>query len=281
MEKQVIVVDEVHASMPEQELNVLMQLLTHFERMVQLVHEVFLLRGQLVWVLRVDSGKITAEQVVGLPVEGNPPLLVINILEELPVLHLPFRLSLVDACFLLELYHGNGLVHLCRKPHCLLVELMRTVRYLRHEFSARIILIGFHGKGCQWHQIDAIALLQRSEVGIAEREPDDIADTGVVTCTGPHPQDVVITPLDIPVMIVFHEVHDEMGSGATVIDVAENVQLVNGQSLNDITNGNNKVVSSARRDDGVDDDIHIGTLVGIVGALMQKLLNDVAEILGQ
>ncbi len=56
-------------------------------------------------------------------------------------------------------------------------------------------------------------------------------------------------------------VHNNMCTRSTVIDVTKNMQLVNSQTLNHITDGNDKVVCTACRNDGVDDDAYIGCLI--------------------
>ena len=74
---------------------------------------------------------------------------------------------------------------------------------------------------------------------------------------------------------------NDVGSWSTVIDVAENMQLVDGKTLDDVTYGYDESVCSACRDNRINDDIHVVGLVGVVCTLMQELLNDVAETLWQ
>ena len=72
-----------------------------------------------------------------------------------------------------------------------------------------------------------------------------------------------------------------MGTRAPVVDVAEDMELVDGQALDDVGDGYDEIVGATRGDDGVDNDIDVGGLVVVVGTLMKELLDDVGEIGGQ
>ena len=91
----------------------------------------------------------------------------------------------------------------------------------------------------------------------------------------------MIAPLDVPGVILAQRVHNLVGSRAAVVDVAEDVELVDGQPLYHVADGADEVVGSACRDDGVDDHGHIGGLVLILRTLVQQFLDDVAEVLGE
>ena len=54
----------------------------------------------------------------------------------------------------------------------------------------------------------------------------------------------------------------------TIVDITEDMELVDGQSLDDITNGDNEVVGTACGDDGVDNHTYIGSLVVVGETLM-------------
>ena len=54
MEEQVVVVYRIHTTMLQEQTYVLMQLLAHLERVVNLIHELFFLRRESVRMLWVD-----------------------------------------------------------------------------------------------------------------------------------------------------------------------------------------------------------------------------------
>ena len=72
-----------------------------------------------------------------------------------------------------------------------------------------------------------------------------------------------------------------MCAWSAVVHVAENMEIVDGEALNDVADGYDKVVSRAGGDDGIGDGRDIGCLVHVIGALVQQFLYDVGELSGQ
>ena len=97
------------------------------------------------------------------------------------------RATLDDLPLQLELDDGNGFVHLCKQTERFLIELLVAHTRARLELRARVILVGLHSEGSQRKEVDAIAIFQRAQVGIAQREPYDVADACIIACRGPHP----------------------------------------------------------------------------------------------
>ena len=82
-------------------------------------------------------------------------------------------------------------------------------------------------------------------------------------------------------MVLAQGVHDLMGTWASVVDVAQDVQLVDGQTLDDVADGHDEVVGTTCRNDGVDDDADVGGFVAVAQTLVKQLLDDVGEVLWQ
>ena len=190
-------------------------------------------------------------------------------------------MALDDLRLGLELQYGDGLVHLRCQTAGLLVDILCTAREFRHELRAGIVGVGLHGERGQWNEVDSVAILQGGEVGIAQREADDVADAGVIAGRGSHPENVVVAPDHVPVVIVGEQVHDEVGAGTAVEDVAEDMQLVDDETLDHVGQGDDEVVGAPRGDDGADDLVHVAGLVGVLRALVEKFLDDVTEVFGQ
>ena len=53
------------------------------------------------------------------------------------------------------------------------------------------------------------------------------------------------------------------------------MEAIDGQSLNQVTQGDNEIVCSSGTDNGIDDNAYLGLLVGQDGTFMQQFLNDV------
>ena len=100
----------------------------------------------------------------------------------------------------LKLQHGDSLVHLGRKLLGLIVHSVAW-HQLGHKLQARVVAIHVERECGQRHQIDAV-LLDGSEVGIAQAEAQNVADTGIVTCRSTHPEHIVIAPLNVPRVIL-------------------------------------------------------------------------------
>ena len=205
---------------------------------------------------------------------------VVDSVKEAPVLHVPLRVALEDASLLLELYDGDGLVHLGRQLQRLVVHARVWLQQSRYKLLAGVVGVDVEGEGGQWHEVDAI-LLDGGQVGVAQAEAQHVADAGVVAGGGPHPEYVVVAPLYVPGVVLAQGVHNLVGSRAAVVDVAEDVELVDGEPLYDVTDGADEVVGASGGDDGVDDDADVGSLVLVVAALVEQLLDDVGEVLWQ
>ena len=61
-------------------------------------------------------------------------------------------------------------------------------------------------------------------VGIAHGKPEDIGYAGIIAGSGPHPQDIMVSPLDVEIVISAQCVHDDMWARAPVEDIAEDVK---------------------------------------------------------
>lgn len=88
----------------------------------------------------------------------------------------------------------------------------------------------------------------------------------------------MVAPLDVKVVIVAERIHDEMGTGTTVVDVADEMQRVDDQALDEVAQGDDELVRAVRLDDGADDDVEILVFVRFVGGFVEKFLDDVGEL---
>ena len=169
MEQQVLVADGVHAAVREQHLDMFLQFLADAERVVQTLHELMLLGGQFVGMLGVDSWEVTRAHVVRLAIDGADTTFVVDMLKQATVFHLPFRTAVVNQCFLLELNDGDGLVHLGSQAHILILHRV-VLQELWLELLAGVVAIHLHCKGGQRYEVDAVSLLDGSQVGIAQAQ---------------------------------------------------------------------------------------------------------------
>ena len=82
-------------------------------------------------------------------------------------------------------------------------------------------------------------------------------------------------------MVLLHCVEYDVCTGTAIIDVAQNVQLVDGQTLDNVTQSNNEIVCTTCRDNSVDNDADIGCLIVVIGTLVQQFLDNIGKLFGQ
>lgn len=91
----------------------------------------------------------------------------------------------------------------------------------------------------------------------------------------------MITPLDVPTVVAAHLVQDDVGSWTSIVDIAQNMELVDSQALDDVGYSDDEIIGSACADNRINNNIDIGCLVMIFGVLVQKLLDNIREIAWQ
>ena len=91
----------------------------------------------------------------------------------------------------------------------------------------------------------------------------------------------MITPLQVEVLASQQIIHNDMGSRASVEDVAKNVKLVDAQLVDDITDSYNEVSRLPNLDDCLNDSLHISIFVFVVWAFVEEFFDDVGELLWQ
>ena len=149
------------------------------------------------------------------------------------------------------------------------------------EAGAGVVAVGGHGKGGKGQQVDAVSVLQSGHVAIAERQAEHRGYAAVVACSSSHPQAVVIAPLHIKVLPVKQIVHDDVCPGAAVVDVAQDVELVDAERMDDLANGHNEIGALPRVHNALDDASEIGILVFVEGIFVKEFLYDVGILGGQ
>ena len=187
--------------MAEHDTDVLVQLLVDSERVAQAVDKRPFFRRKAVRLFGVYGREDATFHFVFLAVDGAYAPAVINVFKQQPVGHAPFRMAFDYLCLHLELYHGYGFVHLRRQSTCFFIYVGASAVGLRHELFAGVVAVMLHGECGQRHEVDAVAFFYGGEVGVTERQADDVADARLIACACAHPQDVVVAPLDVPVMV--------------------------------------------------------------------------------
>ena len=82
-------------------------------------------------------------------------------------------------------------------------------------------------------------------------------------------------------MIARERVENKMRPCTAVEDVAEDMQAVDSEALDEQAKGFDEAGGASCADDGLDNHAHIGLLVAVIGTLVQEFFDDVGELLGQ
>ena len=141
-----------------------------------------------------------------------------------------------------------------------------------------VVAVGLHSEGSQWHEVDAVAVFQSGHVAVAQGDAQHVGDASLAAGGGTHPQRVVVAPLEVELAVVHQRVHNKVCTRAAVVHVAQDVQLVDTQSLNHVAHGHDERVGLTGGDDGLNDAVEVGLLIVVAGRFVQQLLDDVSEV---
>ena len=193
-----------------------------------------------------------------------------------PVVDLVIRVALRDLTFHLELDHCDRLVHLRRKSRVYrIIDIF--IQDLRKEPLTRVIPVDLRRKHGQRAEIDSVTVLKNVKSVVADRNPEHITDAGQIACGCAHPGDIVVAPLDIYIVEVHELVHDNVRARSTVEDIADDMQTVHSQVLDQVAERPDELVPHLDVDDGVNDLIVVNFLVVIVVVHMKKFVDDICE----
>ena len=91
----------------------------------------------------------------------------------------------------------------------------------------------------------------------------------------------MVAPLDVHIVIGHQGVHDNIGAGTAVKDVADDVEMIHGKTLNNTADSNSKSCCLSGFDDGIDDIFVVIPLVGFLVAGVEQLVDHIGKVLGQ
>ena len=82
-------------------------------------------------------------------------------------------------------------------------------------------------------------------------------------------------------MVIAKDVHDVMRPVSSIKDVTQNMERIDGQSLDQLAEGDDEIVCPTGADDGVDNHFDVCLSVRKHGVVVQQFLNDIRELLRQ
>ena len=153
------------------------------------------------------------------------------------------RVSPDELSFLFPLHHTDHFTHLRSKS---------GLHRIRNIFIPKmgikkctgVLPINFLCQHRKRTNINPIAIFQHIKVIVGGGDAKDIRDASRVPGTCSHPIHVMISPLDIYIMKGQKFFHDAVRPCPPIVDIPDNVQTINAQILDQLTEGNNKLFSS-------------------------------------
>lgn len=190
----------------------------------ELVDDVLLLGRERVGVRRVDGGEVVGRErphaAVG---ERDRAGVVVDLVEQQAVGHVEFGVALDNLALELKEQDVDG---------------------FNQRADGLTGGIGGIGKGDKLAQRDAVVVLKDLVIVVAQVVAQHRGDAGGLTGGGAHPQQIVVAPLNVERMIGEQAVHNLGSAAATVEDIAHQVQVVDGEALDERGERLDKVVGA-------------------------------------
>ena len=190
----------------------------------ELVDDMLLLGRERVGVRRVDGGEVVGRErphaAVG---ERDRAGAVLDLVEQQTVGHVKLGVTLDNLALEFKEQHVDG---------------------LDQRGDGLTGGVGGIGKGDELAQRDAVVVLEDLVIVVAQVVAQHRGDAGGLTGRSTHPQQVVVAPLDVERMVGEQAVHNLGSAAATVEDIAHQVQVVDGQALDERGERLDKVVGA-------------------------------------
>ena len=260
VEEHVIVVNEVGAPALVEEVHVLLQLVGGADGLEEVVHHAQLVVGECVGVFRVQGGEVAREQLVVLLAHVRHASRGVNVIEQQAVLHMP--VGMAQDCLPLQLEEDDrdGLL---KRAHGV------------------VGAVGGLGEERELAQGDAIRSLEDLEGVVANVVANHRGEARGRSRGGAHPDDVMVAPLQVHRVVLHEAVEDLIGVGTAVKDVAHEVEVVDGEALDERGEAHDEVVRGAGVHNGVDDALVVAlALLALAGGGMEELVDDVGVLDG-
>ena len=151
------------------------------------------------------------------------------------------------------------------------------VEAFRYEISAGIVFIMLDGECRQWDEVDAVSVFESGMVAVTHRHAHDVGNATVVSRSRSHPQNIVVAPLYVDIVVGAELVHNDFSTGSPVENIAHDMEGIDYKPLYKIANGADTLVGPTGGNDSGNDSVDIGLLVRVDLRLVQQLLQDIRK----
>ena len=278
VEQEVAVAGLVEGAVIVQEFDVLAQGLAVTEGVGQGINEGLLGIGEGVGIGGVDGGEMAVVEGVGLPVQGDGIVLVVDLVQHQPILHAELGMAADELSLQLEEDDGDGLVSLGQIVHAVF-DVVGVVGVAGHEPGG--VAVGLLGEADEVAERDTVGVLHDGEGVVLEGGVQHRGHAGGRAGGGTHPDDIVVAPLDIHVVVLAEHIQDAVGVVASVVDVTHHVEAVHRHALDEVAQGHDEGLGLAYLDHRVDDVAVVFLLVMLLARGVEQLVDDVLVVGGQ
>ena len=275
MIEQETVSHEIQRSVFVQHPEVALHLFRFAERAPKLVHQVLLVPAQFVRILRINGRQVGVKQGEKLAVNGDGAVLIIDLVEQRTVAHMPFGVTEHGLSFQFELNDRDGFVHFSHQLRRACQSRV-VLKILCLPKRARIVSINRHGEIGQRQEVDTVSFLQGFYIGIPYRDAQNRSQKRHVSRHRSHPFDVMVSPLDIVVADGRKDIKNLACSGSSIKNVSDDMQRVNCQRMNEIRDDNNQIFRASGFNNGIDNSIVIRLSVMLLKVrFVEQFSNDI------
>ena len=113
---------------------------------------------------------------------------------------------------------------------------------LEGKAGTGVVAVMLHGIGCERQHVDPVAVLQYVQISVSGTYSYDVAHAGYASDSCTHPQYVMIAPLYVYGMVVHKGIHYQMRSGASVVYIADDVEMIHNKALNKLGKSYDKIL---------------------------------------
>ena len=146
------------------------------------------------------------------------------------------------------------------------------------KLLALVASICISSKCCKSSKVNSVSNLKHIKVIIADVHSNDVSYAGKVSCRSTHPDDIVVTPLEINIVVVHQIVHNCIRMRTSVIYITYDVKLVNCKSAYGISHLFNKDFTKTKVYNRINNlAVVVNTVFLIVS--VKKLIHSIVEIL--
>ena len=245
----------------------------------QLIDEGTLFLGKGIGIVGVYSGEVGILHGISGAIDGDALILIVDLVQQQPVRHTKAGVAQQLLPLQLEENDGNGLVHSGGQQLILFRVVGGVFVGQLHLKTVDVaVLVYLVGKDRQRPQRDAVARLDDFQIVVAQRVGQYGGHQGAGAGGGPHPQHVVVAPLDIHAVVVHQRVQNDVRPRTTVKDIAHQMKMVHRQSLDELAQLHQEVGGPVDVDDGGNDILVIVPLVHVLIVSMDHFINDVGVL---